>query len=148
MSAEERKSHCAKLYCVHRTCRVISHLYRKKLNVAERGFKGPSVGGLGNKTRPPPRSRGGAPCRGFLYRSSRYKKVQFYCHSAGGERALFPPISDKFNFFFKFHSVTFYYLVDYVSMVIFNFSSQRQKWWAHLKNVDSAVDESKNEPFV
>ena len=60
-------------------CGVISHLYRNKRDVSERG------GG----------SRGGAPFEGFLCRSSRYNKMQLYCRSAGRQRALSLPISDK-----------------------------------------------------
>ena len=49
-------------------------------------------GGSGGKG---PGSRSGAPFGGFPCRSSWYNKVQLYCRSAGKERALFLPISDK-----------------------------------------------------
>ena len=99
---------------IRRTCtgEVISHLYRNKLDVAERGERGP--GGEG----PSGRSGGGGPgaeplSRGVLcrssrynkvqlyYRSSRYNKVQLYCRSAGRQRALSLPNSDKFMFSLK-----------------------------------------------
>ena len=40
-------------------------------------------------------SRGGALFGGFLCRSSWYNEVLFHCHSAGRQRALSLPISDK-----------------------------------------------------
>ena len=77
------------------TCKVISHLYRNKLDVDKRGEGGPGSGGRSGKRGPFPRSGGGAPFGGFLCRSSRYNKVQFYCRSAGRERALSLPFSDN-----------------------------------------------------
>ena len=84
------------------TCGVILHLHRNKLDVAERG-------GRGSRGRRPrwkvwlarvhPWSRDDAPFGGFFCRSSLYNKVQFYCRSAGRERALYLPISDK-SFFY------------------------------------------------
>ena len=98
------------------TCKVISHLYRDKLDVAERegggpGGEGPS--GRSGGSGPPSGSRGGAPFGGFLCLSPRYNKVQLYCRSAGRQRALFLPISDKsilylshifYNEFFLLHA--------------------------------------------
>ena len=67
------------------TCEVTSHLYRNKLDVAERGGRGlggeASVGGLG--ARPPSGSRGRAPFAEFL------------CRSAGRQTPLSLPISDE-----------------------------------------------------
>ena len=84
------------------TCGVISHLYRNKLDVIERGEGGSGakalVGGLRRDPPPPPPppgSRSGSLFGGFLRRSSRYNKVQFYCRFAGRERALFLHIPDK-----------------------------------------------------
>ena len=88
------------------TCGVISHLYRNKLDVAERVDGGLAGEGSVGRSPPPPRrgSRGGDPFGGFLCRSSRYNKVQLYCHFAGRQRALSLPISDKryykFNLYF------------------------------------------------
>ena len=67
------------------------------------GGEGPGgrPGGRGSS----PGSRGGATFGEFLCRSSRYNKVQFYRRSAGRERALFLPISDKD--FFKCLSIKF-----------------------------------------
>ena len=78
-------------------CGVMSHPYHNKLDVAERrkrvqGAKAP-VAGLGGEV--PPGVQVRSPFRGLLCRLSRYNKVQFYCRSAGRERALSLPISDK-----------------------------------------------------
>ena len=81
-----------------RTCGVISNLHRNKIDVAKRGSRGqrPRCKIWWVSPPPPhPGSRSRAPFGGFLHRSSRYNKVQFYCRSAGMERALFLPISDK-----------------------------------------------------
>ena len=70
------------------TCVVISHLYRNKLDVAERGEEGPGGEGPGGRSGgrgPSPGSSGRAPFGGFLWRSSWYNKVKFYCRSAGRE---------------------------------------------------------------
>ena len=71
----------------------ISNRYRPFLGPGGEGAGGRS----GGESPPPPslRSRVGAPFGRFLCRSSRYNKVQFYCRSAGRERALFLPISDN-----------------------------------------------------
>ena len=76
---------------------VISHLYRNKLDVAETGEGGPGGEGSGGRSGErgsSPASRGGTPFGGCLYRPSRYNKVQFYCRSAGRERAHSLPIGD------------------------------------------------------
>ena len=84
------------------TCWVISHLYRNKLGVAERGEEVPGGGGgpgrRSGRRGSSPASRGRAFFGGFLCRSSRYKKVQFYCRSAGRKRALSLRILDNVSY--------------------------------------------------
>ena len=65
--------------------------------------------GSWSRAPPPGGGRGKAPFGGFLCRSSRYNKVQFYCRSAGRVRALFLSISDKINL---------YCILDYVISLI------------------------------
>ena len=73
------------------TCGVISQSCHNKLDVAERGEGGPKGEGPGE------RSGRQDPSRGFHCRSSRNNKVQFYCRSAGRERALSLPVSNLKN---------------------------------------------------
>ena len=94
ISAEKRKS--LRLVVLHTcTCRVISHLYRNKLDVAKKGKGGPRGEGPGGSSGRRGSSSGSSSRAPFRGVSLRYNKVQFYCRSASRERALSLPISDK-----------------------------------------------------
>ena len=74
------------------TSGLISHLYRKKLHVSEKGSRGRRPRWEVWGRTPPSRSMRAA---GFFCCSFRYNKVQFYCRPTGRAKALFLPILDK-----------------------------------------------------
>ena len=49
-----------------------------------------------------------------------YKKNEFVIKRC--KKCEWPIVKKKLNFLKKFHNITFYYSIDYVSMFIFNFS--------------------------